>query len=162
MDFVAIIAYLLYYFPKGNFRYLVWTKVIHPFSNKEGIREIGYSMTMVLDTKRSNFESQEWLRFYIWFIMKLYYEMRQLFYYKMWRTFIIKCIRFFIKKMRQFYYEMRYLLQNGLILLENVAVVKKCGFITKCVGTTGKTFFSYLYSLSHDIFSSTDLKQTLR
>ena len=52
--------------------------VIHPLSRKEGLRKIGYSMTMVLDTKKTIFRSQEWLWFHIWFIMTFYYKMRQM------------------------------------------------------------------------------------
>ena len=54
-------------------------------------------MAMVLDTKKSNFGSQELLRLHIWFIVallknatnilqnatKTYFKMRQVFYYKM-------------------------------------------------------------------------------
>ena len=36
--------------------------VIHPPFKKEGLRKIGYSMTMVLHTKKSRFESQQCLR----------------------------------------------------------------------------------------------------
>ena len=36
-------------------------------------------MRVVLDTKRSIFGSQHWLWFNIWFIMILYYKMRQIF-----------------------------------------------------------------------------------
>ena len=61
------------------------------------------------------------LRFHIWFIMKVYYKMRQLFHYKMRQKFITKCVRFFITKcdsfitkcdsyykLRQFYYKITY------------------------------------------------------
>ena len=43
-----------------------------------GLRDIGYSMNMVLDTKKSVFRSQWWLRFHIWFIMTIYYKMGQI------------------------------------------------------------------------------------
>ena len=36
--------------------------VIHPPFKKEGLRKIGYSMTMVLHTKKSRFGSQQYLR----------------------------------------------------------------------------------------------------
>ena len=39
-------------------------------------------------------------RFHIWFIMTIYYKIRQVFYYKM----------------RQFYYQMRHLLQNATFI----------------------------------------------
>ena len=37
-----------------------------------------YSMRIVLKTRKSNFGCQYWLRFHIWFIMTLYYEMKQI------------------------------------------------------------------------------------
>ena len=54
----------------------------------ERLRGIEYSISMVLDTKKSVFGSQKWSRFHIWFIMALYYKMRQLFYYKIRQEFI--------------------------------------------------------------------------
>lgn len=38
----------------------------------------GYKMSMVLDTRKSNFGSQRWLWLYTWFIMTLHYRMRQI------------------------------------------------------------------------------------
>ena len=35
-------------------------------------------MSMVLDTRESNFVNQQWLQFHIWFIMTLYYKMQQI------------------------------------------------------------------------------------
>ena len=52
--------------------------VIHPPSRKEGLKKIGHSMNMVLDTKKTIFTRQEWLWFHIWFIMTFYYKMRQI------------------------------------------------------------------------------------
>ena len=89
--------------------------VERPTSNGEGFRGIQYSMSMVLDT-----------RFHIWFIMTLYYKMRQILlqnatgillqnptkiYYNMRQVFYYKMRRFYYK-MRQFtkcdvYYKLR-------------------------------------------------------
>ena len=49
--------------------------VIHPPSKKEGLRNIGHNMSMVLDTKKSNFGNQKFLRFHILLIRILYYKM---------------------------------------------------------------------------------------
>ena len=48
-----------------------WTK-------DERLNDIGHSISMVLTTKRSIFESQQRLRFHIWFIMTHYHKMRQI------------------------------------------------------------------------------------
>ena len=37
---------------------------------------IRHIMTIILDTKKSNFGTQYWLWFHIWYIMTLYYKMR--------------------------------------------------------------------------------------
>ena len=73
---------------------------------------------MVLDTRKSHFVNQQWLQFHIWFIMTLYYKMRQI------------------------------LLQNEtIILLQNVSdcfpqnatvLLQIATFITKCVKFTTK------------------------
>ena len=77
-------------------------------------------MNMVLDTKKSSFWNQQWLRFHIWFIMTLYYQIRQTLlqnvtaillqnstkvYYKC-NSFVTKC---------DSYYKIQRLLQNGLV-----------------------------------------------
>ena len=116
----------LHNFPKGYIWYFVSATVIHPPSKKKWLRDIGYSMTTALDTRISNFGSQEWLWFYIWFAMTLitkcdryYYKMRQLFYYKMRQKFIATCVRTFFTKYDSFvtkcdsYYKMWRLLQNS-------------------------------------------------
>ena len=75
---------------------------------EQPLRDIEYSMNMVLDT-----------RFHIWFIMILYYKMRQilmrqLFYYKMRQKFTTKSVRFFITK-HDIYYKMERLLQIATV-----------------------------------------------
>ena len=90
---------------------------------------------MVLDTRKSNFVNQQWLQFHIWFIMTLYYKMRQILlqnetivllqnvsdcFPQNATVFITNSDSYY--KMRQIYYERQRLLQNAL-------------FITKCVGT---------------------------
>ena len=93
--------------------------VIRQSSNGEGLRGIQHSMSMVLDT-----------RFHIWFIMKLYYKMRQVVYYKM----------------RQCYYKMRQLLQIATILLQNTTYIANCDSTM----TIHKSYF-----LWHDMFTRT-------
>ena len=84
--------------------FLAWEiNKIHPNSKEEVSRDIGHKMSMVRNTRKSNFGSQHWLRIYVSFIMTLYYKMRQI------------------------------LLQNvRCILLQNTTVITKCDyFITK-------------------------------
>ena len=58
--------------------------VIHPPSKEEGLNDIGYIMRTVLgnkisiDTRKSILEGQQWLRFHVWFIIRLYYKMKQM------------------------------------------------------------------------------------
>ena len=96
----------------GSFTVQISVKIFKPLWSfllkDEGLGGFGLSMSMVLD-KEIYFVK---LRFYIWFIMTLYYKMRQLFYYKM---------RPFYYKMLQFRYKMQQLLQNAT-------------FIANCVG----------------------------
>ena len=103
--------------------------VAGPTSNGKWFRGIQHTMNMVLDT-----------RFHIWFIMTLYYKLRQILlqnaraillqnatkiYYKMRQVFHYK-MRQFYYKMRQFYYTMRQLSQIVTILLQNATVIAKC------------------------------------
>ena len=91
-------------------------------SNSERFRDIQHSMSTVLDPG-----------FHIWFIMALYYKMRQMLlqnataillqnatevYYKMCQVFYYK--------MRQFYYKMGQLLQIATNLLQNATVITIC------------------------------------
>ena len=83
----------------------------------KGLRNIQHSMSMVLTT-----------RFHIWFIIKLYYKMRQILsinataflsqnsleiYYKMHQVFFTKCDSY--NKMRRFYYKTQRLLQIAAV-----------------------------------------------
>lgn len=56
---------------------------MYPTSKDEGPRDTGNNMSMVQDTRKTNFVSQQWLRFHIWFFMTPYYKMRQVVHYKM-------------------------------------------------------------------------------
>ena len=42
-----------------------------PPSKDEGPSDIGNNMSLVLDTRKSNFVNQQWLQFHIWVIMTL-------------------------------------------------------------------------------------------
>ena len=103
---------------------------VPPTSNGEGLRNIQHSMSIVLD-----------MRFYIWFILTIYYKMRQVLwqnataillqnvtevYHKMHQVFYYKMDKVFYYKMQQFYYKMWQLLQNVMILLQNATVITKC------------------------------------
>ena len=110
--------------------------VIHPASRKEGLWNIGHSMIMVLDIKKSDFGNQQCIRFHIWFIRRLYCKMRETFqnataillqntikiYYKMSQVFYCKMRHFITNcnscyKVYQFYYKMQRLLQNASVHL---------------------------------------------
>ena len=110
--------------------------VIHPASRKEGLWNIGHSMIMVLDIKKSDFGNQQCIRFHIWFIIRLYCKMRETFqnataillqntikiYYKMSQVFYCKMRHFITNcnscyKVYQFYYKMQRLLQNASVHL---------------------------------------------
>ena len=83
--------------------------VIHPPPKNEELRNIGDSINMVLDAKKSIFGCQQRLQFYIYFIMTTYYKMQQRLlqnatvvltengtkiYYKMRQVFLKKCDSF--------------------------------------------------------------------
>ena len=55
------------------------------FLRKEGIRNIGHGMSIILNTKKSNFGNQQCLRFHTWFIISFWH-------------FITKCDSYFITK----------------------------------------------------------------
>ena len=87
--------------------------VIYLPSKKEGQRDIGYSMTMVLDTKISNFGSQGWLL--------LLQNM----------TYIIaKCDSYFITKCHKSLLQNAsgVLLQNTSKLSQNATFINYCSF----------------------------------
>ena len=95
--------------------------VIHPSYTKDGLKNIGRMMNMILDTKKSLLGSQQCLRFFIWFIMTLSYKMRptllqnaKKFYYKMGLIFHSKVQQFDEQS-----------LKNTLVLLENVTILTK-------------------------------------
>ena len=52
--------------------------VIQPPFKNEKLRNIGHGMCMSLGTINSFLGSLQWLWFHIWFIMRLYYLMRQI------------------------------------------------------------------------------------
>ena len=102
---------------------------IHQLSNDEQPTDIGHEMRMVLDTRKSNFGTKQWLQFHIWLIYgkmqiyyksdRFYYKMQQLFYYKIRQKFITIYVNCFITKCDSF--------------IKNPREVIKCGnFITKC------------------------------
>ena len=88
--------------------------VAHPPSNGEGLRDIQHSMSMVLDT-----------RFHIWFIMTLYYKMRQILLQNATAILLQNATEVYYKMRQVFYYKMRQLLQNAT-------------FITNCDSTSIK------------------------
>ena len=100
------------------------TEVHLPFKD-EGPRDIRHDMSMVQDTRKSNFMSVQWFRFHIWFIIILYYKMQQILLKKCSSIFITKCDKSLLQNVSS------YLLQNVIVLLPTV-ITKCVGFITKC------------------------------
>ena len=74
-------------------------------------------MSLLLDTGKFNFASQQSLQFQIWFIMTLYYKMGQILsnataiLLQNVTKLVTKCVRFFITKCYS-YYKLWRLLQN--------------------------------------------------
>ena len=106
--------------------YLTSTTGIHLPSEKEGLKGIGCSMAMALDTKKT-FRVNSGYGFIfrlLWhFITKrdrYYYKTWQLFHWKMRQKFIPKCVSFFYHKMRQFHYKIRFLLRNASAQRRNI------------------------------------------
>ena len=117
---------------------------VHAHSSGKELRDIQHSRSMILDR-----------RFYIWFIMTLYFKMREILlqnttadYYKMRHKFITKCVRFFCCKMPQFYCRMRQLLQNATIILQNATIITKCNVYYKLRQYIFWQFF-YIFWRSH-------------
>ena len=92
---------------------------IQPPCIKKGLRNSNHSMSMVLDTKKSNFGNQQFLRFIFGSLWHVITKMRHLQH----ATICDKA-----------YYKMQQLLQNAQILLQNATI------ITKYVGTDNQLF----------------------
>ena len=80
--------------------------IIHPPSNEKGLRDIGHSMSMVLDTRKSVFGRQRWLQFPISFIMTLYYKIRQILLQNATAMLLQNGIKVCYKMHQVFYYKM--------------------------------------------------------
>lgn len=109
-------------------------------SKDKGLRDIGYSMSLLLDTRKYIFWSLQWCWFHIWWLWHViticnryyhkmwhsyYYKKAAKSYYKIWQffstgsdSFVAKCNNCY--KMCRFCNEMQQLLQNVLIMLQNV------------------------------------------
>ena len=90
--------------------------VYHPPSREEELKNIEHSMSMAVDTKTSDFRNEQCLRVHVWFIVTIYYIMRQLFFCKIYQVF---------------YYKIRQLLQNVSILFPDARVITKCDVYCK-------------------------------
>ena len=85
-------------------------------SNSERFRDIQHSMSTVLDPG-----------FHIWFIMALYYKMRQMLSQNATTILLQNASGFLLQNAS------RFLLQNATVLLQNGTVITNCDeFITKC------------------------------
>ena len=92
----------------------------HPTSREEELKNNEHSMSMAVDTKASNFRNEQCLRVHVWFIVTIYYKMRQLFFLQnisgvllQNTTVITKCINFISRW--ESYYKMRRILQNASV-----------------------------------------------
>ena len=90
-----------------------------------GARNIGHRMSIALEKKKSNFGNQQCLRFHIWFIMILYYKMRQTLLQNATASLLQNVTTVHYKMYQLLCYNMRHLLQNVSILLQNATVVTK-------------------------------------
>ena len=115
----------LHNFSKGYICYLVWATVIHLPSKKKWLRDIGYSMTTALDTRISNFGSQEWLWFYIWFTMTLYDKMRQILLQNATAILLQNATKVYCNMRQNIFYEIRQFCYKMWQLLKNVALITK-------------------------------------
>ena len=112
-------------------------------------------MSIVLETRKSNFGCQYWLRFHISFFMTLYYKMQQILIENATTTFF-KIVRnvscktrqdFYCRDLlqRQFYYKMRQLIKNETISLQNATVITKCDVYYKMRRYMSLFMCVYLY-----------------
>ena len=83
-------------------------------------------MSIVLETKKSNFGNQQCLRFHIWFIITLYYKMRHILLQNETGSLLQNVTTVHYKMDQLLCYKMRQLLQNVSILLQNATVITKC------------------------------------
>ena len=80
--------------------------------------DIGDKMSMVRDTKKSNFASQYWLKLDIELIMTLYYKMHQTLLHKATAILLQNSTKVCYKLWQLFCYKMQELLQTATILLQ--------------------------------------------
>ena len=81
--------------------------VVRPHSNGKWLRDIQHSMSMTLDT-----------RFHIWFIMEVYYKMREI---------LLQNVTIILLQNAS-----GFLLQIATVLVQNATIITKCNdFVTK-------------------------------
>ena len=80
--------------------------------------DIGDKMSMVRDTKKSNFAGQYWLKLDIELIMTLYYKMHQILLHKATAILLQNTTKVYYKMWQLFCYKMQELLQTATILLQ--------------------------------------------
>ena len=73
---------------------------------------------MVPDTNKSIFEGQQSLQFHILHIMTIYYKMRQ--------VLLQNATRIYFEMRQVFYYKMRQFYYKVWILLQSATFIKKC------------------------------------
>ena len=93
---------------------------IHLHSQDRERRDIKHKISMVQDTRKPNYGSQESFWFHIWFTMTLYYKMRQ----KLLQNATLYFIAKYDKNLLQ--NALTFLLQNITILLQNATVFTEC------------------------------------
>ena len=134
---------------------------------------------MLIYTKKSNYVSNsgcsfifcsQWKLFYDTYFTalilrhlfydKYYYNMRQIFFYKMGQTlqnasaFLLQNAANFYCKMRECYYKMRQLLQNETILLQNATAIIK--WVVTSVHSCFQKLFSIICLIAQNKWKSTE------
>ena len=92
-----------------------------PLSKYGKLRDIGHSMSngnLILDVKA--------FRFHIWFIMTVYYKIRQILLQNATAILLQNTAEVYYKMCEVFYYKMRQLLQVMTILLQNATFITNC------------------------------------
>ena len=74
-------------------------------SKNEGLKNIGHSMSIVLDKKKSILGYQHQRKFHIWFIITFYYKMRQILLQNTTAILLQNATKVYYKMCQIFYYK---------------------------------------------------------
>ena len=79
-----------------------------------------------MNTEQIQFWDSVVLRFHIWFIMTVSYDMQQILWQNATAILLQNATEVYYRMCQGFYYKMRELLENATILLQNATVITKC------------------------------------